>query len=68
MTKPLKTLAEHNAARRRAYNWSLDPVNLNGIECPQCGQELHDVGNKLMSWPPQKHIACNCGYKGLRIA
>ena len=43
----------------------------NGIECPQCKQELYDTDllTVLTSYPPKKEIHCdNCGYKGYRIA
>lgn len=62
--KKLISLEEHNDI------WgSIGYKNTNGIECPNCGEELYDSddGVVLLSSPGQKHILCyNCNYKGRR--
>ena len=67
--KKLKTLDEHNG-----ITWStaqiIDKPVKNGIACPKCGNELYDSYPMvtLTSYPAQKNIHCNCGYKGFRLA
>ena len=70
--KKLKTLDEHNSTNMQSH-FSLNdnkPIK-NGIECPDCGEELYDSNPMvtLTSMPPKKNISCkNCGYTGYRIA
>ena len=69
-TKKLIDLETHNKHKVSLYNTDNAPA-LNGIACPNCGQELYDSSPniKLTSNPPQKHIHCeSCDYKGYRIA
>lgn len=72
--KPLKTLDEHNAARRLAHDdwWQhMNEPRKNGIACPQCGGEMVDTNPSitLTSNPPQKNVSCPaCSYTGYRIA
>ena len=61
----LKTLEEHNSLT----NNSPYELKLNGIACPNCGEELFDSQPDiiLMTNPPKKHIECgNCGFEGYR--
>lgn len=41
----------------------------NGVECPECGDELSDVnGVVLPTNPPKTKTYCeSCGYKGSRF-
>lgn len=44
-------------------------VKLNGIACPDCGEELYDSspGVMLLTSPPKLNIYCqSCGYRGYR--
>lgn len=71
MNKKLKSLKEHNdEAMRNAYAFSSNTPKLNGIECPECGEELMD-SNPMMtltSFPAQKEVRCSkCDYKGYRF-
>ncbi len=65
----METLEEHESRKRKEVKpFNNSPV-LNGIECPQCGEELYDStpNTILASHPPQKNVHChNCGYKGYR--
>lgn len=64
MQTKLKTLEEHNAQQRRAY----DAIRKNGIACPECGEEMVDTlpGVETMSLPPKKSISClKCGWHGM---
>jgi DNA-directed RNA polymerase subunit RPC12/RpoP len=70
--KKLKSLAEHNSS---ASTWHMSMYsNLplpNGIECPECGEELMDTNPMmtLTSMPPKKNVHCTkCNYRGYRIA
>jgi transposase-like protein len=72
MTKrPLLSLAESNkraTERRAAVEFLRTHGTPNGIACPQCGAELHDIGatwsNSLGSWQPYRCHAC--GVQGVR--
>lgn len=67
--KPLRSLEEWNAIRRGIHDLAQRPQP-NGIACPNCGAELHDVSpdEVLTSFPPQKHVGCpGCGWKGKRV-
>ncbi len=46
------------------------PATRNNIVCPKCGAELYDTVPDvvLASYPPQKNVHCECGFKGYRIA
>lgn len=67
----LKTLEEHNAER---WNYQVDMNSnrpqKNGIACPKCGNEMWNSTPMvtLTSFPSQKNVHCDCGYKGYRIA
>ena len=66
----LKSLAEHNANRRKAHEPDNGPVK-NGIACPKCGAELMDSDPAMLltSNPPQKRTHCSeCDYTGYRVA
>lgn len=66
VTKKLKTLEEHN---RDAYITCSGRLELNGIECPQCKEELVDSNKHevLLTLPLQKYIQClRCDFKGVR--
>lgn len=69
----LKTLGEHNAARRKQAEAAerLRQPHANGIACPGCGKELWDSSPSMLltSNPPQKNVHCPaCGYSGYRLA
>jgi hypothetical protein len=67
----LKTLDEHNGeAWSTQTGWFSNEPKPNGIACPKCGNELMDTNPNatLTSYPAQKDIHCDCGYKGYRIA
>lgn len=68
--KKLKTLEESNSEHLKVY-WNRSLPQLNGIACPDCGEELYDSKpmEVLMSYPSKKSINCSkCGYAGYRIA
>ena len=65
----MKTLNEFNTERTAIQK--LNKPHPNGIECPECGEELWDSIPMLTltSIPPQKNIHCPiCGYVGYRLA
>ncbi len=67
----LKTLDEHNSeAWYTQVNMFSNQPKPNGIACPKCGSELMDTNPMvtLTSYPAQKNVHCDCGYKGYRIA
>lgn len=70
--KKLKSMAENNA-EAFASNTSFLDMNkpqLNGIACPNCGEELYDSQPMvtLTSHPAQKNVHCGkCGYRGYRF-
>jgi len=69
----MKTLDEHNLQRTAFHDANIKVVNPqpNGIECPECGEELWDSSPDatLISNPPQKDIHCpKCLFVGYRIA
>jgi hypothetical protein len=72
MTKKLKNLAEHNKkASLRQWGMNSNEPTLNGMACPECGEELYDSKPMitLTSFPAQKNIHCSkCDYVGYRIA
>jgi len=65
----MQTLDEFNKQRMKFYQ-SNNISNKNGIACPKCGEEMFDSSPNvtLTSNPPQKNVACKCGYRGYRIA
>lgn len=70
MKKKLKTLEEHNGRSWAWFSSFNQEPQLNGIACPNCGEELYDTNPNvtLTSDPPQKNIGCiKCDYKGYRI-
>ena len=72
MSKKLKNLGEHNA-QASSSQWAMmdDSPVLNGIACPECGEELLDSNPMvtLTSMPAQKNVHCSkCDYVGYRIA
>jgi len=69
--KKLKTLNQNNLERMSShgYYFGNTPIK-NGIECPNCKEELYDSRPlvTLASYPSKKDIHCEkCGYKGYRI-
>jgi len=49
---------------------SIEKSELNGLHCPECGEELLDVHPNitLTMHPAQKEVECiSCDYKGFRI-
>jgi hypothetical protein len=71
MSKPLKTLDEHNAEAWSVHqNWTdMSKPQPNGIACPECGKELWDSNPTIIltSNPPKKNVHCDCGYTGYRL-
>jgi DNA-directed RNA polymerase subunit M/transcription elongation factor TFIIS len=68
MAKPLKPLASFNAERRALIH--KPQAEKNGIECPQCGEELFDTDSSvtLTTDPPQTRVNCtDCGFVGTRL-
>ena len=64
--KNLISLDDHNARKMGAHLDPLMPV-LNGIACPECGDELYDTNNSVvLTCPPKYRIHCDCGYRGYR--
>lgn len=74
MAKKLVSLKEHNEMRRIAHRrrrMIMNQPQLNGIACPNCGEEMMDSNPSvtLSSYPPQKNIHCpKCNYKDFRVA
>ncbi len=69
MEKKLLNLEEENNRKRQSIRERLEP-KLNGIACPECGEELYDREplKMLTSFPPKKSVICkNCNYTGFRI-
>lgn len=70
--KNLKSLNKHNEDKNKLYRQlNLNSPQLNGITCPECGEEMYD-SNPMMtltSIPAQKNVHCSkCDYVGYRIA
>ncbi len=70
------SLEDYNDKKEKA--WELDKTSEtpgNGIACPKCGAELHDVHTEgsfsqylvLIIGPPTQRVACDCGFRGIRI-
>lgn len=69
----MESLESFNARRMQEHISQFcvsETTKLNGIACPKCGNEMFDSSPMatLMSYPPQKEVGCQCGYKGYRIA
>lgn len=69
--KKLHSLKEYNKEKANIYKNINDP-RLNGIACPECGNELYDdkPNETLTTLPPKKSVKCfntDCDYKGYRI-
>ena len=56
----LKSLQDHNEARREAILRAREDRHKTGIACPQCGTELRNTepGVLLASNPPQVRLDC----------
>ena len=72
MKNNLKTLDEHNY-NAASFQMSMikDKPTPNGIECPNCGEELMDSQPNitLTTFPAKKNVNCSkCDYTGYRIA
>jgi len=70
MGKKLITL-EENDSLRSVHVYNHNEPRLNGIACPECGEELLDSNPMitLTSYPAKKNINCSkCDYVGYRIA
>lgn len=61
----LQSLKEYNKERSKLY---ITP-KFNGIACPECGEELYDIDNEILtSYPPQMRIQClKCEFKDTRL-
>ena len=72
MPKELISLNQHNIERIGIHYYTNEQLPVrNGIECPNCGEELYDSHPDitLTSNPPQKNIHCSkCDYHGTRLA
>ncbi len=67
--KKLIPLDQYNSlkAKQRANS---DEPQPNGIECPQCGEEMYDSRpyQVLTSFPAKKNIHCKeCGFEAYRL-
>jgi len=64
----MTTLKERNDEAFKAFR-PTHPVK-GGIACPECGGELSDRNDTILtSYPPKKDVFCEeCGHKGLAIA
>ena len=66
----LQSLAEFNRQRKEARFKESQPKP-NGIECPDCGEELMDSTPRYIydSFPPQMAVSCpTCYFRGYRVA
>ena len=64
---PLQSLDDHNKQRQIELPKYPRP---NGIACPKCGKEMHDLNaNVLTSIPPKKAVSClECGHNDFALA
>jgi hypothetical protein len=68
MGKTLTSVGEWNRYIVETYNLNNIYPRLNGLSCPNCSKELYDSDSSILtSYPPQKNIHCDCGYKGYRV-
>lgn len=69
----MRTLEDWNRGRTREHlapGSEVDP-RWNGIECPQCKEQLADDrgGGQMLSLPPRVRVWCpNCGFRSTRVA
>jgi len=64
----MKTLQEFNDNALMLHVNSTTYPKPNGIECPECKKELMDSDSMVLySYPAQKNVECECGYKGYRF-
>lgn len=68
----LKTLEQNDAERRKFHEEAIAPhgsLIKNGIECPECKEELCDIkGHIFTTDPPKIPVECpTCGWKGARL-
>lgn len=64
----MKTLKEFNENALMLHADLTKYPKPNGIECPKCKKELMDSDCMVLcSYPPQKNVECECGYKGYRF-
>ena len=69
--KNLKSLKQYEMENARKFESLRINGKPNGIECPNCGEELCDSNCRCMfsTFPPQVDTICNsCGYTGSRTA
>lgn len=68
----MENLTDYNLRRQNEYIDRLfkKKSTPNGIACPECGEELHDHGNEVLtSIPPRRNVNCpSCGFMSSRIA
>jgi len=69
----MKTLFEFNKKRYESYQRDENSMKPrpNGIECPECKEELWDSATMctITSKPPLENVYCpKCGYRGYRLA
>lgn len=66
----MKTLEEHNKSVFSVFTQQEKYPKKNGIQCPNCKQELYDKYNVILtSNPPKRNIVClnsECNYTGYR--
>jgi len=68
---PLREFNDARSAQAFRGSWRIGEKQLcvNGLACPECGEELYDVNPDMVltSMPPQLNVACtNCVWKGFR--
>jgi predicted RNA-binding Zn-ribbon protein involved in translation (DUF1610 family) len=65
--KNLKSLEDYNkeALNKRIQLFDYSHL-LNGIACPECGNELHDWRTNTPTIGQREVICRNCGYEGFR--
>jgi len=66
----MKTLEQFNNEKNIYYHiYKYEYPRLNEIACPNCGNELFDSDDMILtSYPPKKNIHCsNCNYHGYRL-
>ncbi len=67
----MKTLDEHNEAKREAYRQAYLQQALTGVACPKCGEEMHytNPDHTMATIPPMKGVMCpNCGHRGTMVS
>jgi len=64
----MKTLNEWNTERAKKYEGL--HIQLNGIQCPICGEEMWDGDPRMIiaTCPPQRRVFCKeCGHKDYKV-